>query len=419
MNCVTTFTLGSESSQIAIDAILFKIEINTVGRAEGDTRARLDLAGLPEHTRREMMVRIQSACELFTMPFHRHDGLKATVTMRGVEGYSLNPLPGMAAGLDLPIALAALGIAPAGIACAGGLGLDGGVRPVRGITAFVHACIVSKLAGSGITGVLVPIGNVREALDAANGSIAVYAIRHLGQLEEALARAEVSASPAPTDRKSTPIDFDFSDIRCNAPAVARIADAVRTGKDIILTGPPSPTLTMIARRIPTIMKPLPDASAATLTKIYSSLGLADRMLTERPFRAPHHSISAAALAGTSNELTATCNPPGRAGEVHLASYGVLMLDMISDWPVFTLAALREAMREMHGARPMIVGTVHTYPRDTPGSAAKPGSLERILAQLGIVAERIEVATEESLSEGRRAPPGRSSQDIRSEIWGMS
>lgn len=176
-------------------------------------------------------------------------------------------------------------------------------------------------------------------------------------------------------------DFDFSDVRGQDFALQACARAVGTGRDLVLVGPPGTGKTMIARRIVSIMDPLTDHERAWLDAEYTGVEMQPRGgVVSRPFRAPHHTISQAALVGSSaipkgsgcpicvkakREHVHTWHtlPPlavRRAGELQLARFGVLMLDEIHEFSMAAIDALGHAMRDMTG-RPMIVATATECP----------------------------------------------------------
>jgi magnesium chelatase family protein len=241
-----------------------------------------------------------------------------------------------AAALDLPIALAIAGVDTSGLLVAGELGLDGSVRRVRGVLA---AALLAK--GLGLRGVLVPSQNAAEALAADAG--VVHEIDGLRNVALALATKAVPARRALSPR-AVP---DFSEVRGQADVIALVEKAVKTRSGLLLSGSPGVGKTMIARRIPGLLPALKRDEQIAVTRVYSALGLADGLVAERPFRAPHHTISAAALAGGGSSP--------RPGEAQLAAHGILFLDEIVEFARGTIEALAFALDRMPvSARPLIV-----------------------------------------------------------------
>ena len=252
---------------------------------------------------------------------------------------------------DLPVAVGLLvagGGAPGarveGWGFCGELGLDGGVRPVRGVLAITLAC-----RSAGLMGVVVPMGNAREAavvegmrVLAASSLEAV--MRHLRGEEEL---PEVAVDPRALlcdgsgDQGGQGGEAeDLGDVRGH-PLVKRALEvAAAGGHNLLLRGPPGTGKTMLARRLPGILPPLELEEAVEVTRIHSVAGLlppGGSLVTRRPFRAPHHTLSDAGLAGGGN--------PPRPGEASLAHRGVLFLDELPEFRRHVLEVLRQPLEE--------------------------------------------------------------------------
>jgi magnesium chelatase family protein len=241
------------------------------------------------------------------------------------------------AGFDLAIALAVLaatGQAPPRaverVAAVAELGLDGRLRPVPGVLAMAEAA-----ARLGLEGLLVAPASAAEA--ALAGGIRVLAAASLRDAVELLAgrRAPepVEAAP-PAVRAAVP---DLADVRGQARARRALEIAAVGGHNVLLSGPPGSGKTMLARRLPGIMPPPSPAELVEITRIHSAAGLLQPgRPVARPFRAPHHSASVAALVGGASL---------RPGEVTLAHRGVLFLDELPEFNRAALEALRMPLED--------------------------------------------------------------------------
>ncbi len=321
------------SAVYGVEAITITVEVNWM-----ETGKDCIIVGLPDNAVKESLQRVESAVKTnhYTMPRTR-----IVVNMAPAD------IKKSGTAFDLPIIIGLLAASEQmknkealdKYVIMGELSLDGTVRSIKGALP-----IAIQARKEGYKGLFVPLANAREAGMVNN--LNVYGVSHIKDVIQFFENGETGLVPVKIDTRDeffhSQYDFeaDFSDVKGQENIKRALEIAAAGGHNAILIGPPEAGKTMLAKRLPTILPPLSLQEALETTKIHSVAGKLPEgatLVSKRPFRSPHHTVSDVALVGGGS----TPQP----GEISLAHNGVLFLDELPEFKRTVLEVMRQPMEE--------------------------------------------------------------------------